>query len=93
MTAQHSPTTQWRKRRAALGFVRVEVEVRKEDAPLIRAMATALGDPARNAGVRERLRAELLGEPGRRFKHLLESAPLEGIELDRQKDIGRDVDL
>ncbi|WBQ11336.1 hypothetical protein L2D01_06010 [Hyphomonadaceae bacterium ML37] len=37
-----SPVTQWRKRRQRQGFVRVEVQVRKEDAALVREVATAL---------------------------------------------------
>jgi hypothetical protein len=53
-----------RTRMARRGFVRVEVNVRKEDANLIRDVAAALA-----------------------------SAPLDGIDLDRSRDLGRGVDL
>ncbi|MDE0095307.1 MAG: hypothetical protein OXS40_02850 [Gammaproteobacteria bacterium] len=46
------PVTQWRKRRRRQGFVRVEVQVRKKDAALVREFASALVDPERvNYGV------------------------------------------
>ena len=46
------PVTQWRKRRWWQGFVRVEVQVRKKDAALVREIASALVDPERvNYGV------------------------------------------
>jgi len=93
MAANQSPTTQWRKRKAALGFVRVEVQVRKEDAPLLREVASALTDPARQDTTRTALREQVSGGAPPSFKTLLSSAPLEGIDLDRQQDLGRDVDL
>lgn len=88
-----SPVTRWRKRRQRQGFVRVELQVRKEDAGLLREVASALGDPAREAETRALLR-ERIGpaHPGG-LKALLEAAPLEGIELERSRDTGRDVAL
>jgi plasmid stability protein len=88
-----SPVTQWRKRRQRQGFVRVEVQVRKEDAGLVRDVATALGDPAREAETRAILRERIATPRGGGLKALLAAAPLEGIDLDRPRDFGRDVSL
>ena len=88
-----SPVTKWRKRRQRQGFVRVEVQVRKDDAALVRAVATALGDPEREAETRAILREKIAATRAGGFKALLASAPLEGIDLDRHRDFGRDVTL
>ncbi len=82
-----------RARLAHQGFVRVEVNVRKEDASLVRRVAAALSDPARQAAARRLLRQRFAEPPKVSLKALLASAPLEGIDLDRGHDLGRDVDL
>ena len=82
-----------RARMARRGFVRVEVSVRREDAALVRKVAAALADPARQADARAIIRRRLAGPSAGGLKALLASAPLEGIELDRLHDLGRDVDL
>jgi hypothetical protein len=82
-----------RARRARQGFVRVEVSVRKEDADLVRQVAVALSDPMRQAATRTLLR-QRLAEPGKiSLKALLASAPLEGIDIERRQDFGRDLAL
>ena len=88
-----SPVTRWRKRRQRQGFVRVEVQVRKEDAALVRDVATALGDPAREAEARALLREKIATPRTGGLKALLAAAPLEGIDLERPRDFGRDVAL
>jgi plasmid stability protein len=88
-----SPVTQWRKRRQRQGFMRVEVQVRKEDANLVRDVAAALSDSKREAEVRAILREKIAAPRTGGLKSLLASAPLEGIELERQRDFGRDVSL
>ncbi|GGB62734.1 hypothetical protein GCM10011316_38280 [Roseibium aquae] len=88
-----SPVTQWRKRRQQQGFVRVEVQVRKEDAALVRDVATALGDPARESETRAILREKIAMPRAGGLKALIASAPLDGIDLDRPRDFGRDVSL
>ena len=93
MTTTQSTTTQWRKRQAELGFVRVEVQVHKEDATLVREVARALADPARHDATCAALREHVAPASRPSFKSLISSAPLEGIELERQQDFGRDVDL
>jgi hypothetical protein len=92
-TRAKSPLASHRARRARQGFVRVEVNVRKEDAGLVRHVAAALSDPARQAAARMLLRQRFAEPPKVSLKALLAAAPLEGIDLDRGHDAGRDVDL
>jgi hypothetical protein len=75
------------------GFVRVEVKVRKEDAGLVRRVASALSDPSRQAEARRLLQQRFLEPPKVSLKTLLASAPLDGIDLERSPDPGREVDL
>jgi hypothetical protein len=84
------------KHRARLerqGFVRIEVNVSKEDASLVRRVASALSDPSRQAEARLLLRQRFVEPPKVSLKALLASAPLDGINLERSLDLGRDVDL
>ena len=82
-----------RARMARRGFVRVEVSVNKDDASLVRQVAAALTDPARQAAARVLLRQRFVEPPKVSLKALLESAPVDGINLDRGPDLGREVDL
>lgn len=88
-----SPLASHRARMERRGFVRVEVNVRKEDVGLIRQVAAALSDPARQAEARQLLRRRLAQSSPVSLKALLASAPLDGIDLERSRDLGRDVDL
>jgi hypothetical protein len=82
-----------RRRLRARGLRRVEVEVPAEDAPLLRAVAKALADPARAPQARALLRDRFGLAPGTSLKALLEAAPLEGVDLERGRDTGRPVEL
>ena len=82
-----------RARMARRGFVRVEVSVRKDDASLVRDVAAALSDPARQAATRTLLRQRFIKPPQVSLKTLLASAPLDGIDLDRSPDLGREVEV
>ncbi|HEY2444887.1 MAG TPA: hypothetical protein VGI20_04035 [Rhizomicrobium sp.] len=82
-----------RARKERQGFVRVEVSVRKEDANLVRRVASALSDPSRQSEARKILRRRFIEPPRVSLKALLASAPLDGISLNRSHDLGRDVDL
>jgi hypothetical protein len=82
-----------RARMARRGFVRVEVAVRKDDASLVRHVAAALSDPTRQAAARALLRQRFAEPPNVSLRALLASAPLDGIDLDRSPDRGRDVEL
>ena len=88
-----SPLASHRARMARRGVVRVEVNVRKEDAGLVRQVAAALSDPARQAEARQLLRLRFAQPPLVNLKALLASAPLDEIDLERSGDLGRDVDL
>lgn len=82
-----------RERMSREGFVRVEVRVHEEDAELLRHLASALRDPGRRDEARLSLRERFGGPPKPSFKAFLASAPLEDIDLERGRDLGRDVDL
>ena len=69
------PVTKWRKRRQRQGFVRVEIQVRKEDASLMRDVAAALVDPEREAETRAIPREKIAAPHARGLKVLLASAP------------------
>ena len=82
-----------RARKERQGFVRVEVNVSKEDASLVRRVASSLCDPSRQVEARTLIRRNFAERPSVSLKALLASAPLDGIDLDRSRDLGRDVDL
>jgi len=88
-----SPVASFRSRKALQGFVRIEVNVQREDAGLLRSVASALSDPVRQAEARILLRQNFAEFPGTSLKALLAAAPLDGIELDRDPGAGRDIDL
>ncbi len=88
-----SSLSKHRARRERDGFVRVEVNIRREDASLVRGVASALCDPLRQAEARALLRQRFAAPPKVDLKALLASAPLDGIDLERNRDFGRDIDL
>jgi hypothetical protein len=92
-TRAKSSLLKHRSRMARLGFVRVEVSVSKDDASLIRQVAAELSDPSRRAAARMVILQHFAEPPGASLKTLLASAPLDGIDLERSPDLGRDVDL
>ena len=73
--------------------MRLEVHVRKDDAALIRGVAKALADPGRATEARTLLRERFSAVQAKGLKQLLAAAPLEGIDLSRERDLGRDVAL
>ena len=75
-----------RQRLRSRGLQRLEVQVQGDDAPLVRAIAAALADPARAAETRALLRGRFAPAPAQSLKALLASAPLEEIELERSRD-------
>ncbi len=88
-----SALAEHRRRLRGRGLQRVEVQVRGEDAPLVRAVAAALADPGRAEEARALLRGRFAPAPARSLKGLLAAAPLEGVELERPRDAGRAVEL
>lgn len=93
MKSARKALTNYRKRAKRAGLARLEVQVRKEDAPLVREFARALNDPKRGAKARALARKDLGIKTAERLKALLAAAPLEGLDLSRPRDLGRDVDL
>ncbi len=92
-SSQRRSVTAHRRRLKRRGVIRVEVHVRKNDAALVRGVARALSDPAREAEARAMLRERFGAGKAKGFKALLAAAPLEGIDLARERDPGRDVAL
>ena len=82
-----------RSRLKRKGIVRLEVRVRRADAPLVRGVAEALSDPARETAARALLREHFGRGAAVGLKALLAAAPLEGVPLVRARDTGRAVDL
>jgi hypothetical protein len=82
-----------RRRLKQRGVVRVEVQVHKNDAALVRGVAQALCDPASETEARALLRGHFGVLKAKGFKELLASAPLEGIDLTRDRDFGRKIRL
>ncbi len=92
-TTQRKAVASYRRRMKRRGVVRVEVQVRKEDAALVRRVASALIDPESEAEARALLRQRFAEPRAKGLKALLAAAPLEGIDLERARDTGRTVDL
>ena len=92
-TAQKKALAAHRRRLKRRGLTRLEVQVRKDDAALIRGVAQALADPNREADTRALLQRQFGAAGAKDLKALLATAPLEGIELTRDRDKARDVIL
>jgi len=90
---RETPVARFRRRLEEKAMVRVEVSVAKADAALVRSVARALADPLRAAETRSILTARF-GTPAKPgLKALLASAPLEDVDLERPRDLGREIDL
>jgi hypothetical protein len=83
----------YRRRMKRRGFVRLELQVPRDDVPLVRQMAKALVDPRQAEDARSVLRERFGGLPALGLKALLAAAPLDDLDLNRARDVGRDVDL
>jgi hypothetical protein len=91
--ASNKALAEHRNRLRSRGLQRLEVQVRGEDAPLVRAIAAALTDPGQAAEARALLLRQFAPAPCDSLKALIASAPLNGIDLDRPRDMGRAIDL
>jgi len=91
--AQRKAINSFRKRLKQQGMARLEVNVRKDDATLVRNVVRALSSPEQEQTARALLREHFGSRPAEGLKALLAAAPLEGINLSRERDFGRDVDL
>ena len=93
MTAQSRAVSNYRRRMKQKGMMRVEVQVHQGDARLIRNSASTLSDPEKAEETREFLKKHFTDDTPTGLKALLASAPLEGVDLDREPDFGRNNEL
>ena len=91
--SQRKAINTFRKRLKQQGMARLEVNVRKDDAALVRNVVRALASPEQEQTARALLREHFGSRNAGGLKALLAAAPLEGIKLSRKRDFGRDVDL
>jgi hypothetical protein len=91
--AQRKAINSFRKRLKQQGMARLEVNIRKDDAALVRNVVRALSSPERGQTARALLREHFGSGHAEGLKARLAAAPLEGIDLSRERDLGRDVDL
>lgn len=91
-TAQIRALNSHRRRLKERGLSRIEVQARPDDAELLRALAGRLREGAPADELRQGLK-ELLATTRPSLKALLAAAPLEGLELERSRDLPRDVEL
>ena len=91
--AQRKAINNFRKRLKQRGMARLEVNVRRDDAALVRNVVRALSSPEQEHRARDLLRQHFGSGYREGLKALLAAAPLEGIDLGRERDFGRDLDL
>lgn len=93
-SSQKRAVSRFRKRQRKKGMARMEINLPEKDRELLRKTAANLRAGGKIA---EQTRAALnsLINPyeGMGFKTLLESAPLEGVDLERSAETGRDIEL
>jgi hypothetical protein len=90
---QRKAINRFRKRLKQQGMARLEVNVHKDDATLVRNVVRALSSPEQEQAARALLREHFGRRQAEGLKALLAEAPLEGINFSRERDFGRDVDL
>lgn len=90
---QRTAVANFRRRLERQGMARLEVRVRKDDISLVREVVRALTSPEQEQRTRALLREHFHVSRGKGLKALLAAAPLEGVDLTRDRDFGRDIDL
>ena len=91
--APKDPTTARHSRKSTgQGWIRLEV-ARESDRPLLREVARKLRDPSGAVDLRAGLQTLLGNRSKLSKKAVLAAAPLEGIDLTRDPDPGRDIDF
>ena len=90
---QRKAINSFRKRLKQQGMARLEVNVRKDDATLVRNIVRALSSPEQEQAARALLREHFGSSHAEGLKALLAAAPLGGINFSRERDFGRDVEL
>ena len=93
MTPKPNPVAAHRERQRARGLQRLDLQIAREDAPLLRAVAASLANPERAVAARLLLRHHFTPAPPRSLKDLLSQAPFDDLDLERPRDMGRPLDL
>ncbi len=93
--AQKKVADNYRARRQRRGLLRLEVQASEADIPLLRQVARVLRENLEEASALRRVLGRTLAPeaPEGSLKRLLEAAPLEGVDLSRPRDFGREVEL
>ena len=92
--SQKKAVERHRQRQLDKGIIRMELAIPKSDKELLRATALQLRAGGSSANqIRLALVAVLDGQELINFKTFLEMIPLEGVELERSKDTGRDIEF
>jgi hypothetical protein len=90
--SQKKAVARHRERQQQKGIVRLEINVPEQDRSLLRAAAAELRSGGLVAGrVRQALQSVLANSEPVSFKEFLESAPMEGVEFERSRDSGREI--
>ncbi len=90
---QRKAISRFRQRLKRQGLARVELKVRKDDAVLVRNVVKALLSPEQEQTTRAFLREHFGSGRAEGLKALLAAAPLQGLDFNRERDFGREVDL
>jgi hypothetical protein len=90
--SNQSALARHRRRLKARGVARLEVRVGRTDVELVRSVVDALTDPRRDVEARALLRRHFAPPPAGSLKALLASAPLDGVDLSRDRDLPREIE-
>jgi hypothetical protein len=95
MGQTHQETVKnYRKRLEDKGIVRLEVQAPKDDVQIIKQIVKILrGNYSQAVNMRTHLNEAIKSVPKSGLKQLLASAPLDDIDLTRDNDLPRKVDL
>ncbi len=92
-TRRSKPLSAYRCRLKRRGIVRLEVNVLRDDVAIVRGVVKALNDPVQRSEVRKLLQERFGNTRSKGLKALLAVAPLEGIDLSRECDGERAIEL
>ena len=88
-----SPISPRRERNHRQASARIERQSKKGHAGLTRDVVTGHGNSLPESEASDALDKKTVATRARGFKKLLASAPLEGIDLERSRESGRDIPL
>ena len=92
-TRRNKTVSAYRRRLDRQGIVRLKMNVRSDDATLVRVIVKALNDPDQRSEVRNLLHERFGSVRSKGLKALLAIAPLEGVDLSRERDAARAIEL